>query len=395
MYNRSADLTVGDYQLHHGKTDLASAYTPGLTVSGDIVVRRTRRLPIKGEVLVNPGDPVEPDQVVARAMLPGVLQTIKLSERLGVEPKDVADAVGIKVGDPVERGQVIAETKGIFGFFKQTITSEFTGTIESISEVTGNALVREPSIPVDVTAYVRGRCADVMPGEGAIIETRGAMVQGIFGVGGERTGTIRVAVNSPSEALDVKHIQDGDRGKFLVGGSGVTFEALNRAAEVGVSGIIVGGVKDSDLIKYLGFDIGVAITGSEPIPLTLVVTEGFGFLAMADRTFNLLRSLEGREGSINGATQIRAGVIRPEVILPVLEGTDSASVASQVFELKEGTPIRVIREPYFGQLGTVTGLPAQLVKLESGTEVRVLRAKLASGEEVTVPRANVEIIATA
>lgn len=374
---------------------MASAYTPGLTVSGDIVVRRTRRLPIKGEVLVRPGTPVEPEQVVARAMLPGVLQTLKLAERLGVEPKDVADNVRIKVGDPVEKGQVVAETKGIFGFFKQTITCEFTGTIESISDVTGNALVREPSIPVDVKAYIRGTCAEVMEDEGAIIETRGAMVQGIFGVGGERHGAIRVAVASPDQPLDAKDILESDKGKFLVGGSGVTFEALTRAGELGVNGIIVGGVKDSDLIKYLGFDIGVAITGSEPITFTLVVTEGFGFLSMAQRTFNLLKSLEGREGSINGATQIRAGVIRPEVIVPLPEGTKDAALAAQVFELKEGTPIRVIREPYFGKLGTVTGLPATLVTLESGTEVRVLKARLSDGQEVTVPRANVEIIASA
>ncbi len=45
-------------------------------------------------------------------------------------------------------------------------------------------------------------------------------------------------------------------------------------------------------------------------------------------------------------------------------------------------------------LGKVTGLPHQLVALESGTEVRVLNAKLDNGEEVTVPRANVEIMAS-
>ncbi|MGV3618538.1 MAG: hypothetical protein ACO1SV_24720 [Fimbriimonas sp.] len=374
---------------------MASAYTPGLTVSGDIVVRRTRRLPIKGKVLIKAGDAVEPDQVIAQALLPGVLQTLKLAERLGVEPKDVAENISIKVGDTVEKGQVVAETKGIFGFFKQTITSEFNGTIETISEVTGNALVREAPIPVDVKAYIKGTCAEVMADEGAIIETRGAMVQGIFGVGGERRGVIRIAVASADQPLDAKDIRDDDAGKFLVGGSGVTFDALNRAAQIGVTGIIVGGVKDSDLIKYLGFDIGVAITGSEPIPFALVVTEGFGFLAMAERTFALLKTLEGREGSINGATQIRAGVIRPEVIVPLPAGTQEVAVASQVFELKEGTPIRVIREPYFGKLGSVTGLPAQLVTLESGTEVRVLNARLSTGEEVTVPRANVEIIASA
>ena len=65
-----------------------------------------------------------------------------------------------------------------------------------------------------------------------------------------------------------------------------------------------------------------------------------------------------------------------------------------MLELKIGTPIRVIREPYFGALGKVTELPAQLVTVDSGTEVRVLRASLdRTGETVTVPRANVEIIA--
>lgn len=329
-------------------------------------------------------------------MLPGVLQTIKLADKLGVEPKDVQAMMKINVDQPVNKGDVVAEGKKLFGIFKApVVVSDFTGTIESVSDVTGNALVREPSIPVDVTAYVQGKIAEVIEGEGAIVETRCAMVQGIFGVGGERTGTIRVAVASPDKVLDAGDIQASDAGKFLVGGAGVTYEGIVKASEVGVSGLIVGGVKDSDLVKFLGFDIGVAITGSEPINLTMVVTEGFGFLAMAERTFSLLKSLEGKSGSINGATQIRAGVIRPELIIPLSSDTAAASIAAQVFELKEGTPIRIIREPYFGKLGSVTALPATLVTLESGTEVRVLRARLQSGEEVTVPRANVEIIASA
>ncbi len=375
---------------------MASAYTPGLTVSGDIVVRRVRRLPIKGEVLVKPGDAVTPDQVVARALLPGPLQTLKLADRLGVEPKDVLTMVSIKPGDPVTKGQLVAEGKKLFGIFKApTAESDYDGTIESISEVTGNALVREPSIPVDITAYIQGTVADVMPDEGAIIETRCAMVQGIFGVGGERTGVIRVAVNSPSDVLDASSIQDSDAGKILIGGSGITYDAMVKASSVGVKGLLAGGIKDSDLVQFLGYDIGVAITGQENITLTMLVTEGFGFLGMAQRTFELLKTLEGKTASINGATQIRAGVIRPEVICPLPADTAAANIAKQAFELTIGTPIRVIREPYFGKLGTVTDLPAQLQHVESGTEVRVLKAKIeGEANEVMVPRANVEIIAT-
>ena len=88
-------------------------------------------------------------------------------------------------------------------------------------------------------------------------------------------------------------------------------------------------------------------------------------MAMAERTFDLFKSLEGKTASINGATQIRAGVIRPEVICPLLDNVVQATGPKQAFELGVGTPIRVIREPYFGKLGTVTELPAQLMMFRS------------------------------
>ncbi|MCG9895825.1 MAG: hypothetical protein MH204_10160 [Fimbriimonadaceae bacterium] len=375
---------------------MGSAYTPGLTVSPDTLVEKVRRLPIKGEVLVKAGDPVDHDTVVARAMLPGLLQTIKLGEKTGLEPKDALAIFRLKEGDPVEKGQLVAETKGIFGrFFKTEVHADFTGTIESISQVTGNVLIREPSRPVEMKAYVKGWIKDVLPEEGVVVETRGAMVQGIFGVGGERSGTVRVAVSGPNEVLDASHIQDTDTGKILIGGSGITLAALRRAEEVKVAGLVVGAVKDVDLIEFLGYDIGVAITGQEEISATLMATEGFGVLDMAARTFKLLATLDGKYASMNGATQIRAGVIRPEIIVPTDQMTEAGAPEHQPSILTIGTPIRVIREPYFGRLATVTGLPAQLMTVESGAEVRVLQAKLDNGQEVLVPRANVEIIATA
>ncbi len=342
------------------------------------------------------GDHVTPDQVVAQAMLPGPLQTIKLALKMGIEPADIGSVLKVKEGDKIAKGDVVAEGKKLFGFFKAPMeTSEYEGTVESTSEVTGNILVRESSIPVDVKAYIQGKIAQVLPEEGAIVETRCAMIQGIFGVGGERMGKIRIAVSDPSKVLDASDILDSDKGNILVGGAGLTLDAIKRAGDVGAIGLIAGGIKDSDLTNYLGYDIGVAITGQEQIPITMLVTEGFGFLAMAQRTFDLLKSLEGKDASINGATQIRAGVIRPEIIVPIPADSAASKGGGDSFELKIGTPIRVIREPYFGELGSVTGLPAQLVVVDSGTEVRVLNAKLQGRDgEVTVPRANVEIMAT-
>ncbi len=373
---------------------MGTAYTPGLTVSEDQIVSKIRRLPLKGQVLVQEGDSVNPDTPVARTELPGMLQTVKVAEKLGVETKEVHGLLKVSIGDKVKVGDVLAESKGLFGLFKGTATSDYEGTVEALSEVTGNLLVREAPIPVEITAYLTGKVTDILPEEGAIIETRGAIVQGIFGIGGERFGEIRVAVNNAAETLDKHHIRPEDAGKILIGGSGVTLEAVKEAEKVGVVGLVAGAVRDVDITTYLGYDIGVAITGQEQIPLTVIATEGFGNLAMAGRTFELFNSISGRKASINGATQIRAGVIRPEVIVPNEHAPSGTPKVDSATSLDKGTPIRVIREPYFGQLGEVVELPPELQVVESGTEVRVLKAKLADGTVVTVPRANVEIIAT-
>lgn len=374
---------------------MGTAYTPGLKVSPQTLVQRTRRLPLKGDVLVEKGQSVTPETVVARAALPGLMQSVKVGAQLGVDADEVPGLLMVKEGDVVEKGHILAKTQSFFGMFKSDVKSPLAGTVETISGVSGNVGIRQASIPVDLTAYVSGRVAEVMPGEGVVVETEGALVQGIFGIGGERVGDIRVVSPSPEGDLTEEDITASLAGKIVVGGANVSGAALRKAADLGVKGIVVGGIIDKDLIAYLGYDIGVAITGHENIPITLVITEGFGTIAMARRTFDLLKSLEGRAASINGATQIRAGVIRPEVIVPLTAtGATSAAKDSEGGSLDVGTPIRIIREPYFGLLATVTALPPQLTTVDSGASVRVLDAKLPDGRVVTVPRANVEIIET-
>lgn len=370
---------------------MGTAYTPGLKVSPSTTIRKTRRLPLKGVVVTQIGEEVVPDAVVARTELPGIMQTLRVAEFMGLEPADVAKALKIKEGDVVEKGQVIAETRSLFGLMKNELKSPIAGTVELISPVSGHVGVRQKPTPVEVTAYIPGRIVDTIPEEGVVVETTGALIQGIFGVGGEKIGEIRVIVDGPDQIVDADAITEDLAGKIIVTGANITGAGLKKASALGISGVVTGGIVDLDLIDFLGYDIGVAITGQEHIPTTLIVTEGFGVMTMARRTFDLLKSLERRQASINGATQIRAGVIRPEIIVPVSTGADTASAESEE-ALDIGTRIRVIREPYFGILGHVTALPPELVTIESGAKVRTLEAELDDGRKVTVPRANVEII---
>jgi transcription antitermination factor NusG len=370
----------------------AYAYTPGLKVKRAMTITKTRRLPIPGEVFVEKGKKVNYYDIVARTEIPGDPEIVKVALLLGVEPEDLPRYMTKKVGDKVAKDEVIAAYNALFGLIKKRVPSPIDGTIESISDVTGQVIVRGLPVPVEVDAYIPGEIVEVLPREGAVIETNAAFIQGIFGVGGETHGEIRMAVGSPDEVLSPDQIKAGDKGKVLVGGSMVTLEALRKAVDVGVSCIVVGGVRHKDVTTFMGEEIGVAITGHEEVGLTLIVTEGFGEMKMSRRTFDLLKSFEGYLAAVNGATQIRAGVMRPEIIIPHSEFFEQSTSEELSAGMVPGTPVRIIRQPYFGAIGKVVSLPIELQKVQTESYVRVLEVELEDGRVVTVPRANVEII---
>jgi len=369
---------------------MGDAYTPGLTVTRHTVVRKTRRLPLRGTVLVEVGARVTAADVVARTQLPGKVHLVNLANILGVLPDELAGTLVVQPGSPVTRGQVIARASSFFGLLRSRGVAPTGGSLESVSAITGMAVFREPPVPVEVTAYVDGTVVEIIPDEGVIVEARGALIQGIFGLAGERTAPIAMVATAPDQVLDAKDLGPAHTGKIVIGGSRATLAALRRAIELGAAGVVCGGFAYQDVKELLGYDVGVAITGTEALPTSLVVTEGFGDISMARATFELLRSLDGRRASINGATQIRAGVIRPEVMVPETDGV-ATDVSAEQQGLELGAPVRCIRAPYFGRIGTVSALPVQLETMPSETKVRVLEVDFGQ-EKVVVPRANVEVI---
>ena len=373
---------------------MGHAYTPGLRVAPETVVRRERRLPLKGDVCVARGAEVGPGTVVARCELPGNVQTVNLAAKLGVDPAAVGSTLLKPVGAAIARDEPIAEAKAMFGLVKNRVASPADGTLESVSSVTGQLLVRERPIPVEVNAYVQGHVAEVLPGEGAVVESRAALVQGIFGVGGETHGTLAIATSGPGETLGPSHLKPEHRGAVLVGGDHVSHATVLKARELGVRALVVGGFDDRDLRELLGRDLGVAITGQEDLGLTLVLTEGFGRIGMAARTWELLCAHAGRVASVSGATQIRAGVLRPEILVPLQAHAGAHASEAEGGTLEVGSFVRVIRQPWFGRIGRVVELPAELSALDTEARVRVLVVAFADdGTQATVPRANVERLA--
>ncbi len=388
------ELPPEDDKKKAENSEKAHAYSPGLQVSQRTKIQRRRVLPIEGKVLVKKGDIVTAEQVVAETFMPGDVIPVNVSNLLSLPPRDVPECMCVKVGDKLVEGDVIAETKGMFGFFKNSCKCKDAGEVETISEITGQVILRGDPHPVQVLAFAPGEVIEVIPKQGVVIESDCTFIQGIFGIGGETFGKIHIATDDIHNPLTAEMITPDMKGKIIVGGARMTAEAIKKAVEIGAAGVVSGGIDDQDLKNFLGYDLGVAITGSEKMGITLIITEGFGDIAMAERTFNLLKSRNGAESSITGATQIRAGVIRPSIIIPADETVPEAIAATEHATgiLEIGYPVRIIRDPYFGKIGKVHELPPEPRQLASGTRTRVLKVAFDSGEIVTIPRANVELI---
>ena len=374
---------------------MAHAYTPGLKVLHHAKVEKNRRLPIKGEITKQVGDLLKPEDVVAKTDLPGNVQMLKVANVLNIGPMDVPDVMLVGEGDKVNKGQMIAETEGLFGFFKSNVKSPIDGTVESISDVTGQIVMREAPIPVEVDAYMSGTVKEIIPDEGVIVEAEAAFIQGIFGIGGESRGTMEILVDNREQELTTDLLNESHKGKIVVGGSFVNLETYKKALSLQIAGIVVGGFNYYDLEEILGYTLGVAITGSEDLVTSLIVTEGFGNIRMGSRTFDLLHKENGKFVSINGATQIRAGVIRPEIVIPLQESEipETSVHKSDDRGIGEGSLVRIIRAPYFGKMGEVVSLPPELHQMESETMVRVAEVKIDSGV-LNIPRANLEMVET-
>ena len=251
---------------------MAHSYTPGLKVLKNTKILKERRLPLKGAVSTSLGNSVKPDDIIAKTDLPGNVQMVNVANQLNVDASDVKEVMVAEIGSEVVKNELIAETKGLFGFFKSSVNSPVSGTIESISDLTGQVVIREAPLPVEVDAYIEGVIDEVIEKEGVVIKSQGAFIQGIFGIGGESRGEIKILSPDRDAEISADMISADHQGLIIVGGSFISLDAYKKALDCKVAGVVVGGFNYYDLDEVLGYTLGVAITGSEDLITSLIVT---------------------------------------------------------------------------------------------------------------------------
>jgi len=323
------------------------------------------------------GDPDEPLQVV------DVAKELDMPEIMAKRIIQVWAGTTVKMGDPIaiddDNQKVYAPISGL------------------VTEVRGACIsIKRPFVLRQVFAYVSGFVTEVFPDLGATIESDVLRVTGVFGVGGETWGVLRVAVATEQDTLKASDILESDKDKILLAGAMVEGDALWKAQKLGVKAIISGGMRNKDITQLCGHEVKPGIL-DRTLAITLIVTEGMGHIPMNTLAFQTIAQKEGKLISVNGLTQIRAGVIRPEILLPV-EDEDSISTAEEVVastlnDFEIGNRVRIVREPWFGEVGEIVAIPLGETVLPSGVKTLVYEVKTETGTFL-VPRANVESYAS-
>jgi hypothetical protein len=343
-------------------------------------VRRERALTTRGQVLVAMGARVGALDIVARADTLGHMMPVPLARYLRVPELSLAKYMRKQPGDEIQSRDIIASKPELFGTLQRIYRAPGAGRIAALN---GSWLVLDlVETPVELKALYRGSVVNVMPQRGIVIEAIGAIVQGLWGSGGEGYGVLKKMVDSPGAVLSEDKIDVVSRGAIVLAGAGVTEESIRRAAHERVSGLIVGGL--APRLREL--------VGSLMLPT--LVTDGFGECPMSAPIWELLASHDGEEASIStfsGVNRHAAG--RPEVFIPIMApGGSGGALPPPVLMAEAGARVRVIVGSCSAGLGKIVEAGNAPRVLESGISAWGAEVELSTGERIFVPWENLELI---
>lgn len=344
-------------------------------------LRRERLLPCRGEVLVRPGDHVLADQVIGRCQLPGRVCAVDAGQVLGVRREEAVLFMRQAIGAPVRTGDILVERGAGLGRRRRCL-APVDGRVAGIRH--GVILIETSPADLELRAHISGQVAHVLPERGLILSAVGALVQGVWGSGGEAVGRLALLAAAPDEMLRTESIDSRHRDALIVGGWVLDEEPLERAVEAGVRGVILGSVP-AGLVPLLRL-----------LPCPILVLGGFHHsgLAMSEKAFSILQLNAGREASLcaDRLPGWRSG--GPELLISLGAVTASEKAPPEVstpLPLAIGARVRGLRAPYTGMTGTVRSLPSRPRRMESGSRLPVAEVEMDDRSLASIPLANLEV----
>ncbi|MCC6625934.1 MAG: hypothetical protein IT340_00905 [Chloroflexi bacterium] len=375
--------------------------TPYPCVVKDGLLRVERTLSENGDVLVDVGQRVVADEVVAIGRGSEATLIIDAAADMGVPPGEVVKGLTRQVGATYRTGETMSVARA--GLRRREVRAAEDGVLVAVDAVSGQIRFRPASSRGELKAHVAGTIEAINGRRGVTIATTATHLHGIWGIGDEAVGVVHVLTQRRDEDLRPEMLDARAALAVVVAGRAAGVDALKKAAAVGVRALVLGSLDQADLRSflesqgragprwYVGGPDWRLPTPSPVVPFTLIVTEGFGRVPMAALVFETLRECEGREASLAGTTRLRAGLSRPEIIIPSSR-TDGRPATAAAAVVQVGTRVRLVDPHSLGQAGAVVS-PPTLRPAGDGILRDMVDVELDGGARRSLPLTNLEVLA--
>ncbi|MDO8754032.1 MAG: hypothetical protein Q7J80_09085 [Anaerolineales bacterium] len=347
---------------------------PVVHVTGLTSIVRERLLPVSGTVLARLNQKVSPMDVIAEASWARQHLLLDVTRLLRVTP-DVADRlVKCSVGDRIAAGAEIAVGKGLF---PRRVRAERDGRIVAVGR--GQVLMEVGVTKMELRAGIPGTVVQILPNRGVVIQTAGALIQGVWGNGRIASGTLVNLAEKPDDILTAGRMDVSLRGSIILAGIVDNAETLQAAAELPVRGLILSSISP------------VLIPRAQELRFPIIVTDGFGHMPMNSAAYKLLRTNAKRDVTVNAEIHDRYSGARPEVIIP-LPVSEIPLTPREVETFAPGLQVRMRRPPAMGMIGSIVAIKPGLTTLPSGLRAPAAEVKLENDETVIAPLVNLEVM---
>jgi hypothetical protein len=337
-------------------------------------IRRERFLPVPGRVVVRRGQHVYPSDVVAEAITEPEHILMDIGRGLGLPPHEADRYLTCKDGTQVGAGDVLA---GPVGMARRLVRAPHDGTVIVSGE--GQLLLQLALPPYELKAAYQGVVADLIGDRGVIIETTGALIQGVWGNGRTGFGLLNVLTKAPDDQLLPSQLDVSLRGAVVLGGYCADEEVFRVGNDLPLRGLILASMHAR------------LLPAANQVGYPVIVLEGFGKIPMNPAAFKLLSSSERRDVTLNANRWDHYKGTRPEVLMAVPPGTQ-AELPDETGVIAAGKRVRVISSPYQGKLAVVVSILGGLTVLPSGISAPTAQVRFEDNETSFIPLANLDLL---
>lgn len=215
------------------------------------------------------------------------ITSVNVAKEFSLEPEKAKLYIKCEPGDELEKGQIIAKRKLPSGAILKC-ESPIRGRVTEVNTKYGVIIIEPLREELNLEAWVAGT-VDSVSDRGCRIRTEGTRISGEWGRGGELFGRL-------------SSVEEAAKGAIAFAET-IAYDEIQLLSQKEIACLITGGMHM--------FDLRLA----DP-DYAIVVTDGFGDKPMREEIFELLRHAAGLTVSIDANTQLRAGVKRPEIIIP-------------------------------------------------------------------------------